>query len=754
MKHSLLASWSLTASLLFVSLNGFSQVPCPAKGIRTDPANPLNTEVVSKTNTFNWLPTASVPYYNVNWVRNSVQNTIETPYNQTNNLNVDYLYNNPDKTIDGWELINRDLGFNDDGTPHPGTSNPYLIIYNKRTGILRVFWAIGDRPATIQYSTVELSFDNTGFDAPYKSGLLNHVSGVGVALEDTSPGVAGTFSALSPFNNSYGKWFMADFPMDYDPCTCQRKSKVKIVVKLIQESHINATGRVAGTLTTIDNGTGGGPGSSNKTTLATVNGALNAGFNSFNGATSFANSLGNDANAKKLADALAKSKFLQSGLSSLPYIGAAVGLLDFFIGGGSDASGPQAVSVQPMALDASITLTGTITTNSIWETTSLRTPGSALSPAAGNQYPYYNETLGVFNLLKAPVVQYEISDLYDGLYIGYQGYDYDGNPYGDLGWQGNGGTGHVGMRVMEDLQYVVNPASGLEVQDIKAALVALGDGVMNTNEVVGQPSTQVVGPDFKIFEGTVQRPLNTMGNNGLYTFYRYRSEYVDAGCLTSKVFKTDFYTQPGPYGITQPISYASVAPSSEGVMLKLMINLRPINPGPNSQNVLLVQTYPVKLTNLSTYDQTYGYINNADNLGALGTDVACTRPFLPQQSPAAITSFCSSNAQYNNAILLRPGPKSAANTAPHPAQGTLTQFAVYPNPVNNIARVRFAVQTKGKIQLALRDNMGRLVREMVSTEEAGLIDKSFDTQLLDAGVYYCTLETVEGRETRKVVIIK
>ena len=62
-----------------------------------------------------------------------------------------------DKSIDGWELIRRDLGYDDAGNPAK-TTNPTLILYNRYNSMLRVFTAVGDLQNSYQLAEVKLTF--------------------------------------------------------------------------------------------------------------------------------------------------------------------------------------------------------------------------------------------------------------------------------------------------------------------------------------------------------------------------------------------------------------------------------------------------------------------------------------------------------------------------------------------------------------------------------------------------------------------
>jgi hypothetical protein len=133
----------LLICILLISMNNLILEAQCLKGITTNPDSPVNTERADKRNTFfDWRALT----YNVN-SQYITTSQIESPFNQSNNLLVNHFLNNQDRLPqDGWELIKYDMGFNENGTPKT-TPVGYLhmVLYNKFTGVLRVFVA-GDRP--------------------------------------------------------------------------------------------------------------------------------------------------------------------------------------------------------------------------------------------------------------------------------------------------------------------------------------------------------------------------------------------------------------------------------------------------------------------------------------------------------------------------------------------------------------------------------------------------------------------------------
>jgi hypothetical protein len=259
-----------------------SNPPCPSTGIRTDPQAPYHPDP-TKTNNFNWYQ--GTLYSGRQYALNSPainQTSIWLPWEQPNNVNMERILGKRDKPTDGWELVRRDLGFDNANNPIPGTRNPYIILYNKYQGMLRVFVAVGDRRNDYQFAEIKLVFSDA---ANKKAGTLNRQMALGVALEDTEPGLAGEFAAVATYLNDSGMWFMADFPMDYDPCVCLFDSKLKVSVRLIEQANVRLEGESKGNLFTTAAGGASTKGSSYDKGIPfirKVNDAISAGGKTYN----------------------------------------------------------------------------------------------------------------------------------------------------------------------------------------------------------------------------------------------------------------------------------------------------------------------------------------------------------------------------------------------------------------------------------------------------------------------------------------
>lgn len=689
----------LAASLLLPLRLSAQSAPCAPAGIKTDPA--VATNPGGQPNTFNWYygnyqpSTFSGSRYTLNSPYPGVgQDYIELPWRQPYNTNMDRFQGKIDLPGDGWELIRRDLGYDDAGNLAK-TTNPTLILYNRRTSMLRVFTAVGDLQAGYQFAEIKLSFGKSG---TYKAGTLNRQTALGVALEDTEVGTNPPFVAVARYLNGRSKWFVADFPMDYDPCICQFDSRLTIDVSLISSADIKLVGKTNGSLVSAANG-GSSTGSDMDKGIPfirKVNGALEAGGKSYDNISKLTNKLTGQNPEKKASlesfTTAAKDKnFLKAGLNALPYVGAALSVLDYFMGGGKD-EGPSEVTMQPMAIEMSTTTTGTMTANNLYATVPFHNPGNRLTTTIPENVPYYNEAMGVISLLRRPVVDTRQST------VAYSNRDrITTNTF----------------RLTQDLSYALNPAARLEVQDFQVALVAEGPDA----------GTGGGSGSFSNYEGKAVQPDGTFRN-------LYRTNYFDASCIKNQQFSWQYVFNPST-------GYSSEEGQLANVYLKVMVNLKPTD-NPLAQNVLFVARYPVTQQTVTSFPSI--------------PTAACGVP-LAQAAPSTIAAACNST-KYKQAITLSRMASSPVAAGSGALPGT-SQLLASPNPASGSVRLSGYVAQAGPARLTLHDNLGRVARTILDQPlaPAGALDVLVPLQGLAPGVYHATLQTAGQRLTTKIVVI-
>lgn len=162
--------------------------------------------------------------------------TTKSPWFTENNPNVAGFYSNTkfqdNKPEDGWELVKHKFGTPNDpannvyGQP---TQNPYLVLYNKYTGVIRVFVLVTHTSNSYQQATINLYFlQSNGGQPNYRSAIMEHLSKNSYmnALENFDNQVAKSKVSNVYYNNANTKfWLYADFPMAYDPLV--------VIIKLI-----------------------------------------------------------------------------------------------------------------------------------------------------------------------------------------------------------------------------------------------------------------------------------------------------------------------------------------------------------------------------------------------------------------------------------------------------------------------------------------------------------------------------------------
>ena len=87
-------------------------------------------------------------------------------------------------------------------------------------------------------------------------------------------------------------------------------------------------------------------------------------------------------------------------------------------------------------------------------------------------------------------------------------------------------------------------------------------------------------------------------------------------------------------------------------------------------------------------------------------------------------------------------------------------YANYPNPFNPTTTIRFDLQRRGSVSLAVYDIRGTLVRTLVDDERgAGIHEATWDGRdargrSVASGIYFYRLEAGDFVRTRKMVLVK
>ena len=357
----------------------------------------------------------------------------------------------------GWELIMKDFGTPNPVGQNLGgvaTKNPVFILYNKYTGRMKTYLAIiGQKTANSAY--LQISFTQNSI----LNSVYAHATAVSKTLLEFEPEnkfKSLNDYSLQNFEEDY-QWMVSEIQTNYDPCMCASNSinnisSIEVRPFLILSSDIDAN--IEGTLTQkmFSNMGGVNTESSGKTSfLDMTKGAAEAAIKGYNDYGSYKDQLNkilddkNSAYKNKLVtewfDDYVKKNPQYQGVSGLvaknalwdnlgrtddafkrgigidnignyqnnknftllksiagyvPYVGTAIGIIDFFMNGGKEETPPK--PSPPMVFNVSLSLTGTIKQSVKLDPVSFQTPG--YNNQISNLTPIYNNILGVFNILK------------------------------------------------------------------------------------------------------------------------------------------------------------------------------------------------------------------------------------------------------------------------------------------------------------------------------------------------------------------
>lgn len=768
---------------------------CGYKGITTDPSQPVNTEKETKKNTFfDWTNLGQYDVFSQNWL--PPYNHIESPFHQTGNFPLAQFIDNPDRLPqNGWELIKYNLGYKDDHTVNGlPNRNIYIVLYNKYTSILRIFVATNEMQP---YNGIRLTVK---FATGTQTNLISNASET-FAMDQfqAMPSISSIAKQIPSF------WAYADYHVTYDPCSCFYESIMGIEVDYLNTTTLKLTGSVDGDLVSKD--------SNGKVTdviedgysFADVTSAAKGAKKSFDDIQKWANdqftAIANEGKTnkeiaakadetKKSIDAfqglIKSSKFLQTGLKAVPYVGAALSFIDMFTGGGA-SSGPQEVKVMPMSLQANVKLAGSIEGAYGFPSVLSYAPGSLKSSCKNDDlYPYYNEVLGTFNLLETPTYKAIVvptrtvcqPQTFPRNCITYPGYTY--------------------YRMAEHVRFAVNPAARMNIQEMQMQiLVKQGrsgkpDSIVwstqmlpvtaikdfNLQGIIGNPNPKVfvklfvnfrrkdAGPDTQnvLFVASYQAATSKPGtftgwSDNYFTNYdatdllTYPGQLIlnaDQSLNTTKTALNDIFIQQGQ----QITGYTTKLEKTDHGWITVSVPVY----GP--KNITITSTSGGKLmANNSVVIQPGAAISAGITL-AIGLPNGNPTITPVPQSDAAIQSFCNSSA-YNVPIrLLKPGKdleeqKQSALTKTDVLNERESETSAYPNPSTGQVTFHYSLAEPSQATLTLLDINGHPIDTVVSDyQQAGAHEANYDLSALPNGIYIYTLETSKGKETKRVVIIR
>lgn len=563
-----------------------------------------------------------------------------------NNLNLTDLQDMPaalkdHKPADGWELLIKEFGL---PSPKDKTvENPFFALYNRYTGKIRVFFMLTTKAADLGLTGayLELSFINS----PRRTALLQHVSPVGkpvVFLETQN-----SMRVPNYLDNRNYYWFFADFPAAYDPCTCSRSENSRLTIRLFANEDALIEAKINGQLyenavinkqpgtTTNAVGMNDLLGANEQAVIKGVQKAFESyktydgyrknfekgmdqvdGYlvNKINGklADKYPNGVTFDSLGITVAPNVAALKQFKDGVdflqglnyganqlaglktvaSAIPYVGAVIGLFDFF----SSMNKPATTGTPkptPTIYSVDLNLNGTIKKTNPITSYSFITPATRTGPP-GAGIPDYNNILGVVNILDIPALEY----------VEYKPQAPSWNPY-DMSTINPATIPFIPnirqYRMSSDLKYVVNPASNLEVIGVEATYI-LEFGSDSGDVIFRRPPSNVLlwrdvdqmpvefGKPEALASSIPQRMedagwetdylsagfFDYMGNgssdNGpKQGKYRIRTPYAPIQCMRNVAFNMYHHTTTDPNQTSNDICCRNKTPD---IILKVVFKLR------------------------------------------------------------------------------------------------------------------------------------------------------------------------------------
>jgi len=320
----------------------------------------------------------------------------------------------------GWELLRRDFG-----CTHV-TAYPYFVLYNRYTGLMRVF-VYQPAPPAPQYTGITVQVEPTTTTYPATTATADQIQTAPDKYlnSNSSSGFGKIVECVSePAGSS--RWSVAEFDPGFDPniysaiySTAGLKFTIYGITTYALQAKINGT-TVTGnasnlsmapkSVTTNPGGSTSILADSSKFTtwgkdINDLRTSINSTVTGIASALDTADPKGPNGSIQQIA---ARASAITSDPNSFSaYVGDFAGILSD-LGGVFKAagalislfSGSSAKASSPTFTNYNLTLTGSLTAQNVEETFILRVPGT--DPGGGDNATYYQCPLGIFNLNATP----------------------------------------------------------------------------------------------------------------------------------------------------------------------------------------------------------------------------------------------------------------------------------------------------------------------------------------------------------------
>jgi hypothetical protein len=393
----------------------------PPLNISTNPDNYQNPEDPTASLKWDWRLQSWFGYRK--GTPTPVYYQINSPFYDIYNPNLFDLSFQSVKNYDpknGWELLKKDFG-----TFTTPNDNPYFILYNKYTGLIRLFVLITSNYQNTKSAMLTLRF----YPGAYRtSGTLSQIGEKSFPL-NAFKGNAKISVPNQYLNGGQGSntffWLYGDFNTMYDPCLCKQTSMLYIESFLFSSWDVTLeTNGKAETIISSD------PNALTQVKnadaefsfgeLQNITDGISKGIIQLTDASGKLFTYGdkyvstfNKLLPKKLVQDKDKEnifKQLSGAIEPLSKIGELLGLPSFLsgivnslLGGGSTAS-----TIQFAHTDINLKTTGTLKQETRFGAPTLINAGSDKGTLTPELRPVYNNRLGVFNITELPKIEYSV----------------------------------------------------------------------------------------------------------------------------------------------------------------------------------------------------------------------------------------------------------------------------------------------------------------------------------------------------------
>jgi hypothetical protein len=592
---------------------------CPINTISTDPNNYQNSSDPTGTKNWNWMAEDFTVYYTQDGQGTTgFPATLRSPYFElVSNANTLHFVDQAEKDFspaNGWELLGRNFG-----SETQGLKNPYFMLYNRYTGVIRVFVNIKNTGnLTANIAAISLRFG----DGKRRSAIFNQLGEATNAVNNFNKYARpiGTNEYVNSGVNDNYYWLWADFVSLYDPCTCGIESDLRLEVRLISDTQVTLS--VNGTEKTLLDNTGSNNTFEEETIFKTIKQYADFGtalvtdvggiFSDANSAFDKGTQLQADANefvlnngplfghqtASSIATQVGRLLFEVPKVNSwLKFASTLITVVKKIDGNINALSADEKLNklqnTTVTTKHTNLKVTGNLIQSTNQADHFLSLPNSQMAGAAEFRKPVYNNVLGVFNLLEQPVVKLTKHNAPSPLlYVAGQGQSsyWEDNSVIDVF------TPIYHVEVVKELTPVLNPASGLKIKSLESRLEFVNreplqpkmKGLMVPGELAlydpfGFEDQTVADADRELYyleHGyTLQLFSALTGPNNQWDKALMATPYLNQGCFTN----TSLYT------------FSTV----EDIVVKVKVILEPLVDNPNSDvdDIIMIFTYPAKIEN-------------------------------------------------------------------------------------------------------------------------------------------------------------